>query len=90
MDYKNSISTPLIYILAHLEKGCDVTTDIKGRSLTSYTAPYNGVVSHGAQIGDLWAFADHICKYKRKTNASTTFVRRANDLRVCLFTLRLQ
>ena len=35
-----------------------------------YTAPCNGVVSHGAQFGDLRVFADH----KRKTNALTIFV----------------
>ena len=33
-----------------------------GRSQTSYTAPYNGVVSHGAQIGCLQDFTDHMQK----------------------------
>ena len=49
------------------------TTDIQGRSQTWYTAPCNGVVSGGAQIGGIQVFADHT----RKTNASTIFARRA-------------
>ena len=43
------------------------TTDIQGRSQTPYTVPCNGVISHGAQIGGLWGFADHTqkkCKTK--------------------------
>ena len=47
------------------------------RSQTSYTAPCNGVVSHGAQIGDLRVFTDHTRKNKRKTNVSKIFARRA-------------
>ena len=53
------------------------TIDIHGISQTSYTAPCNGVVSHGAQIGGLRVFADHIRKNKRNTNASVIFTRRA-------------
>ena len=41
------------------------------RSQTSYTAPCNGVISHGTQIGDLWFFADHIRKNKHNTNVPT-------------------
>ena len=52
-------------------------TDIQGRSQTSYTAPCNGVVSHGAQIGGLRVFADHTHKNKRKANASRTFTSHA-------------
>ena len=48
-------------------------TDIQGRSQTSYTAPCYGVVSHGAQIGNLWVFADHACRNKLKTNMSRIF-----------------
>ena len=44
---------------------CVSLINIHGRSQTSYTAPCNGVVSHGAQIGDLWVFADHT---RKKTN----------------------
>ena len=33
----------------------------------------NGIISHGAQIGGIWVFADHTCKNKHKTNASTIF-----------------
>ena len=40
------------------------------RSQNLYTAPCNGVVSHGAQIGGLRVFADHTRKNKPKTNAS--------------------
>ena len=37
----------------------DIPTDVQGRSHTSHTIPYNGIVSYGAQIGGLWVFADH-------------------------------
>ena len=47
--------------------------DIHRRSRTSYIAPFNGVVSHGAQIGGLRVFADHT----HKINAPTIFARRA-------------
>ena len=40
-------------------------TDIHQRSQTSYTAPCNGVVSHGAQFGGLRVF----CRNKCKSNA---------------------
>ena len=36
------------------------STDIQGRSQTLYTAPCNGIISHGA----LQVFVDHTCKYK--------------------------
>ena len=49
----------------------------QGRSQTSYTAPCNGVVSHGAQIGGLRVFANHTHRNKCKTNASTIFAHRA-------------
>ena len=52
---------------------CTVPIDIYWRSRTSYTTPCNGIVNHGAQIGDLRVFADHT----RKTNAPTIFARRA-------------
>ena len=38
------------------------STDIQGRSQTSYTTPCDGVFSHGAQIGDLQVFANHTRK----------------------------
>ena len=55
------------------------TIDIHGRSQTSYTptSPCNGIGSHGAQIGDLRAFADHTRKNKCNTNAPTIFARGA-------------
>ena len=37
-------------------------TDVQKRSQTLYTAPCNGVVSHGAQIGGLPVFANHTRK----------------------------
>ena len=49
------------------------TTDIQGRSQTSYTAPCNGVVNHGAQIGGVRVFAVHTHGNKCKQNASTIF-----------------
>ena len=52
-------------------------TDIEKRYQTPNTAPCNGVVSYGAQIGGLRDFADHTRKSKRKTNALTIFARRA-------------
>ena len=48
-------------------------TDIQGRSQTLYTAPCNGVVSHGSQIWGLWVFAEHTHKNKCKTNAPMIF-----------------
>ena len=42
-----------------------------------YPPPCNGVIGHGAQIRGLRVFADHAHRNKRKTNASTTFARRA-------------
>ena len=51
----------------------DSSTDTQGRSQTSYTAPCNGAVSHGAQIGGLWVFDDHTRKHKHKANRSTIF-----------------
>ena len=38
-------------------------------STVGYTASCNGVVSHGAQFGSLWVFANHTRKSKGKTNA---------------------
>ena len=56
------------------DQNCSVaTTDIHQRYQTSYTAPCNRVVSHGAQFGGLRVFADH----KRKTNALTILTCRA-------------
>ena len=43
-------------------KGGQLTPDKHQRSPTSYTALCNGVVSHGAQFGGLWIFADLACK----------------------------
>ena len=62
--------TVLQYVLFNL---LEKTTDIQGRSLTLYSAPCNGIISHAAQIGGLWVFAN----YARKTNASMIFARRA-------------
>ena len=56
---------------------CHITADIHGRSQVSYTAPCNGVVSHWAQIGSLWVFANHTYKNKRRTNASMILACRA-------------
>ena len=50
------------------------TTDIQGRSQTSYTTPCNGVLSPGAQIGGIWVFVVHTRRNKRKQNVSTIFV----------------
>ena len=61
--------------------------DIHGRSKTSYIPPCNGVISHGAQIGGLRVFADHTCKNKRNTNASTVFVHRVVS---CVYILMLR
>ena len=36
-----------------------ISTDIQGKSQTWYTAPCNGVVSHGDQIGGIRVFADN-------------------------------
>ena len=41
-----------------------------GRSQTSYTAPYNGVVSHGLKLG-VFGILVTTCKNKRKTNVYT-------------------
>ena len=49
---------------------CATTTDIHHRSQTSYTTPCNGVVSHGAQFGGLWVFANHILKINAKQMCS--------------------
>ena len=51
-------------------------TDIERRSQTSYTAPCNRVVSHGALIGGVWVFEDHTGRNKRKQNASMIFTLR--------------
>ena len=59
-------------------------TDLERRSWNSYTAPCNGVVSHGAQIGGIWVFADHTLGSKHKQNASMIFAR------VSIFMLRQQ
>ena len=56
------------------EQWCSVwVVDIHGRSQPSYTAPCNGVVSHGAQIEGLLVSAKHTRKNKRNTDASTIF-----------------
>ena len=47
------------------------------RSQTSYTAPCNGDVSHGAQIGDLRLFTDHA----RKNNAKPMHLRSLRTVR---------
>ena len=49
-------------------------TDVHQRSHTSYTTPCNGVVSHGAQFGGLYDFADQ--HNVSKTYAVTIFTRR--------------
>ena len=49
----------------------NVTTYIQGRSKTSYTAPCNGVISHGAQIGCLLVFTNHT---RKSWKASTIFM----------------
>ena len=55
-----------------------VTIDIHRRSHTSYTAPCNGVVSHGAQNwGSSSFFDDHTCNNTCKTNAPTIFAHHA-------------
>ena len=42
---------------------------LKGdRSQTLYTAPCNGIVSHGAQIGDMRVFANHAHTQKQNQN----------------------
>ena len=56
------------------------TTDIHQRYQNSYTAPCNGIISHGARFGSLRVFADHT----RKTNALTIFADRAASMRDCL------
>ena len=61
------------------------TTDIHQRYHTPYTAPCNGVVSHGAQFGGLQVFADHTRKSICQTNMFTIFMRRVLGLFV--FTL---
>ena len=50
------------------------TTDMQQRYQASYTAPSYGVVSHGAQFGGLWVFADHTRKQTQN--------KCAHDLRV--------
>ena len=54
-----------------------------------YTAPCNGIVSHGPSIGGILVFADHTRGNKRKQNASTIFARCA-AFHTFIFTLRLQ
>ena len=44
----------------------DIPTDIQGRSQTSHTIPCNGIISHGAQIGGIWVFANHTRNNKAK------------------------
>ena len=51
--------------------------------------PCNGAVSHGAKIGSLRVFADHIRKNKSKTNSSTIFASRAAFC-MCLSSLTLR
>ena len=60
----------------HKHKTWEVTADIDRRSQDSYTSLCNGVVSHGAPIGDIRVFADHTSGNKRKQNAFTIFARR--------------
>ena len=62
-----------VIIFAYYISSSIKPTDIHRRSQTSHTAPCNGVVSHGAQIGGLRVFVDHAYKNKCKTNASTFF-----------------
>ena len=64
------------HLLPH-ENTCTSAIDIHGRSQTTYTGPCKGIVSHGAQIGGLRVFTDHIRKNKRNKNASTILARRA-------------
>ena len=56
---------------------CVCSTDLDRRSRTSYTAPCNGVVSHGAPIGGFRVFADHTRGNKHKQNVSMIFAPRA-------------
>ena len=53
------------------------TTDIE-RSQNSHTAPCNGIVSHGAPIWGIRAFADHTRGNKHKENVPTIFTRFAH------------
>ena len=55
-----------------------------------YTAPCNGVVSHGAQIGGHRVFTDYARKNKCKTNASMIFGRRTAFYACFILTLRPQ
>ena len=64
--------------------------DIETRSQNSYTAPYNGVVNHGALIGGIQIFAAHTRGNKRKQNVSTIFFVPLGISRVSIFTLRPQ
>ena len=83
----NSIENPYIPYgrKSHLHPYCDVfvlkwvrmsgvATDIERRSRNSYTAPWNGAVSHGTPIGGIWDFADHTRGNKFKQKASTIFL----------------
>ena len=47
-----------VYTWFHFKFRCDITTDIEGRSHTSYTALCNGIVSHGALIRGIQVLAD--------------------------------
>ena len=56
-------------------KQCDSSTDIQGRSQTSYTALCNGVVSHGLKLGVFWFLPSTHARTQYNTNASTIFAR---------------
>ena len=62
-------------------------TDIHQRYQTSYTAPCNGVVTHGAQFSGLQVFANHSRKNKRKTNVFMIFARHSVFCACFIFTL---
>ena len=66
-----SNSFPLI--MSQILQSSGKPTDKKRRSQNSYTAPCNGIVSHGTSIGGIKVFADHTSRHKRKQNVSTIF-----------------
>ena len=60
----------LLHSLLHT---LDRTTDIERRAQNFHTAPCNGIISHGAPIWGIQAFADHTRCNKHKENVSTVF-----------------
>ena len=61
---------------------CDTHTDIHGRSQTSYTAPCNGIILHGAQIGGFSGF----CRWHTQKQTQSKCV---HDLRIPCDLLRM-